>query len=212
LYYISYRYKLKRDREFEKENKRFKELRDNVEYIKTAGAENKEIKQSNQQFAKNLRKNYAFIAIKSIYATIPSYILVRFIPFIFLVMSGQVSGAVLYAKLASMFDACKTIFEMFWAYGGYESYSSSRKRLNETFANLEKGKEINKYSGREILSIKTVKIKESSKYIECSCVVIKNKNKQYLLVYNKKYGNWQFPGGKLEPNETPLEAAEREVF
>jgi ABC-type multidrug transport system fused ATPase/permease subunit len=138
LYYLSYRYKLKRDREFEKENKRFKELRDNIEYIKTTGAENKEIKQSNQQFTNNLRKNYAFIATKSIYATIPSYILVRFIPFLFLVMSGQVSGAVLYAKLSSMFDACKTIFEMFWAYGGYESYSSSCQRLSETFANLEK--------------------------------------------------------------------------
>jgi len=113
LYYISYRYKLKRDREFEKENKRFKELKDNIEYVKTTGAEKKEIKQSNQQFDRNLRKNYTFIATKSIYATIPSYILVRFIPFLFLVMSGQVSGAVLYAKLASMFDACKTIFEMF---------------------------------------------------------------------------------------------------
>ncbi len=50
------------------------------------------------------------------------------------------------------------------------------------------------------------------KYIECSCVIIQSKNKQYLLVYNKKYGNWAFPGGKLEVNETPLEAAKREVF
>jgi len=113
LYYISYQYKLKRDQEIDKENKRFKELRDNIEYIKTTGTENKEIEQSNQQLANNLQKNYAFVVTKSIYATIPSYVLVRFIPFLFLVMSGQVSGAVLYAKLASMFDACKTIFEMF---------------------------------------------------------------------------------------------------
>jgi ABC-type multidrug transport system fused ATPase/permease subunit len=139
LYYISYRYKLKRDRSFDRENKRFKELRDNLEYIKTTGAEIREIRESKRQFTNNLRKNYAFMTTKSIYATIPSYILVRFIPFLFLVMSGQAEdGAVLYAKLASIFDNCKTIFEMFWAYGGYESFSSSRKRLNETFVNLEK--------------------------------------------------------------------------
>ncbi|CAG8785696.1 24811_t:CDS:2, partial [Racocetra persica] len=138
LYYFSYRYKLKRDREFDRENKRFKELKDNLEYIKTTGAEDREIQQSQQQFTNNLRRNYAFVLTKSIYATIPSYILVRFIPFTFLVISGQASKAILYAKLDKMFDACKTIFEMFWAYGGYESYSSSRKRLNETLANLEK--------------------------------------------------------------------------
>ena len=113
LYYISYRYKLKRDREFEKENKRFKELRSNIEYIKTTGAENQEIERSNQQFTNNLRKNYTFIALKSVYATIPGYILVRFIPFLFLIISGQLGGAVLYAKLASLFDNCKVIFEMF---------------------------------------------------------------------------------------------------
>lgn len=138
LYYLSYRYRLKRDKEIDKENKRFKELKDNIEYIKSTRAETMEIKQSNKQFTNNLRKNYGFVFTKSIYATVPSYILVRFIPFSFLIISGQTSGAVLYAKLSSMFDACKTIFEMFWAYGGYESYSSSRKRLNETFANLEK--------------------------------------------------------------------------
>lgn len=52
----------------------------------------------------------------------------------------------------------------------------------------------------------------TSKYIKCSCVIIQNKNKQYLLVYNKKYDSWAFPGGKLEPNEIPLQAAKREVF
>ena len=98
----------------------------------------KKLSEAIRQFTKNLRKNHVFVVTKSIYATIPSYILVRFIPFLFLLMSGEINGAILYAKLSTMFDACKTIFEMFWAYGGYESYSSSRKRLNETFANLEK--------------------------------------------------------------------------
>ncbi|CAG8771565.1 16102_t:CDS:2, partial [Racocetra fulgida] len=85
-----------------------------------------------RQFANNLRKNYKFVLTKSVYATIPSYILVRFIPFLFLVIGsigGQASGAVLYAKLASIFGD---------SYGGYESFSSSRKRLNETLASLEK--------------------------------------------------------------------------
>ena len=212
LYYLSYRYRLKRDKEIDKENKRFKELKDNIEYIKSTGAESKEIKQSNQQFIDNLRKNYSFVFTKSIYATVPSYILVRFIPFFFLIINGQANGAILYTKLSSMFDACKTIFEMFWAYGGYESYSSSRKRLSETFANLEKEKAVAKLSSKVVLPMEEIKNRKNSNYIECSCVVIQNKNKQYLLVYNKKYGSWTFPGGKLEPNETPAEAAKREVF
>ncbi|CAI2162012.1 2928_t:CDS:2 [Funneliformis geosporum] len=47
---------------------------------------------------------------------------------------------------------------------------------------------------------------------QVSCVAIQNKNNDYLLVYNKKYAKWQIPGGKIESNETPLEAAKREVF
>ena len=47
---------------------------------------------------------------------------------------------------------------------------------------------------------------------EVSCVVIQNKNNEYLLVYNKKFGGWQFPGGKLEKGENAEEAAKREMF
>ncbi len=47
---------------------------------------------------------------------------------------------------------------------------------------------------------------------EVSCVVIQNKNNDYLLVYNKKYQHWQFPGGKLEQGENAEEEAKREVF
>src|ERR1043166_1286743 len=101
---------------------------------------------------------------------------------------------------------------MLWAYGGYDTYYSSLKQLNNTFAILEKDKVVDKSPDKATLLAKTAKFKGSSKYIECSCVVIQNKNKQYLLVYNKKYNNWSFPGGKLEPNETPLQAAKREVF
>ncbi len=47
---------------------------------------------------------------------------------------------------------------------------------------------------------------------EVSCVAIQNKNNEYLLVYNKKFGGWQFPGGKLEKGENAEEAAKREIF
>ncbi len=43
---------------------------------------------------------------------------------------------------------------------------------------------------------------------------ILEKNNRYLFVQEKKekfYGLWNFPAGKLEPDETPEEAAVREV-
>src|SRR4051812_9589348 len=101
---------------------------------------------------------------------------------------------------------------MLWAYGGYDTYCSSLKHLNSAFAILEKDKVVDKSSAKALLPTKTAKVKGRNKYIECSCVIIRNKNKQYLLVYNKKYGNWSFPGGKLESGETPSQAAKREVF
>src|SRR5436309_5611745 len=54
--------------------------------------------------------------------------------------------------------------------------------------------------------------KKNSNAKEVSCVTIQNKNNDYLLVYNKKYNHWQFPGGKLEKGENAEEAAKREVF
>jgi len=42
-------------------------------------------------------------------------------------------------------------------------------------------------------------------------VVIQNEKGELLLVKDKKWG-WNLPGGKIEVNETPLEAAKREVF
>jgi 8-oxo-dGTP pyrophosphatase MutT (NUDIX family) len=47
---------------------------------------------------------------------------------------------------------------------------------------------------------------------EVSCAAIQNRNNDYLLVYNKKYSKWQFPGGKLEKGESAEEAAKREIF
>lgn len=47
---------------------------------------------------------------------------------------------------------------------------------------------------------------------EVACVVIQNQSQEYILVRNKKFGGWQFPGGKLEKNETPQAAARREIW
>ncbi|KLL01705.1 MAG: thymidylate kinase [Mycoplasmataceae bacterium RC_NB112A] len=43
-----------------------------------------------------------------------------------------------------------------------------------------------------------------------SRVIIPNEKRELLLVKDK--WGWNFPGGKLEPGETPLQAAKREVF
>ena len=43
-------------------------------------------------------------------------------------------------------------------------------------------------------------------------VVIQNEKGELLVIFEKKWNCWVFPGGKIEPNETPLQAAKREVF
>ena len=43
-------------------------------------------------------------------------------------------------------------------------------------------------------------------------VVIQNEKGELLVIFQKKWNCWVFPGGKIELNETPLEAAKREVF
>ena len=40
---------------------------------------------------------------------------------------------------------------------------------------------------------------------------IRMQNGEVLLVYRPRYEDWSFPKGKLDPGETPLEAAIREV-
>lgn len=40
-----------------------------------------------------------------------------------------------------------------------------------------------------------------------------NKDNQYLLINeNREQSTWNFPGGKVEINESPVEACKREVF
>ena len=43
-------------------------------------------------------------------------------------------------------------------------------------------------------------------------VIIQNEKGELLVIFQKKWNCWVFPGGKIEPNETPLVAAKREVF
>jgi len=52
LFHITYRYRLKRINFIQRENKRFEEIKNNIEYVKVSGAEKREIKKS-RQFLKN---------------------------------------------------------------------------------------------------------------------------------------------------------------
>jgi len=45
-----------------------------------------------------------------------------------------------------------------------------------------------------------------------SVFVINPKNKKILLVHHKKFNKWVQPGGHIEDDETPEEAALREVY
>ncbi len=45
-----------------------------------------------------------------------------------------------------------------------------------------------------------------------SAIIINPNNKKILLVKHKKFNKWVQPGGHIEHNETPEEAAEREVY
>lgn len=43
------------------------------------------------------------------------------------------------------------------------------------------------------------------------CIVRRRDDGRYLCVWNKRYGGWSFPGGKVEEGETPVQAAVREL-
>ncbi len=45
-----------------------------------------------------------------------------------------------------------------------------------------------------------------------SAYIIDFKNKEVLLMYNKKLNKWLQPGGHIEGRETPIETAIREAF
>jgi len=43
-------------------------------------------------------------------------------------------------------------------------------------------------------------------------IIMKDPNGHYLLIKNTNFIGWTVPGGKVEPGESPLEAAKRETF
>jgi len=86
LYRLSYYYRSRRTRQIQKENKHLTELENNLEYIKTVGSERKEIHE-HQLLLKNNLKNAVFLAIsKSLYATLPNYALLKYLPILFLLL------------------------------------------------------------------------------------------------------------------------------
>ncbi|CAI2163586.1 2060_t:CDS:2 [Funneliformis geosporum] len=77
---LSYHYRTRRNRAIQRENKHFEEIKDNVEYVKISGAEKKEIAK-NKKLIKNDTKNMLFFALsKSLYATIPNYAMLKYLP------------------------------------------------------------------------------------------------------------------------------------
>lgn len=52
----------------------------------------------------------------------------------------------------------------------------------------------------------------SAKLLSFVRVVIQNEKGELLVIFEKKWNCWVFPGGKIEPGETPLQAAKREAF
>ncbi len=53
-------------------------------------------------------------------------------------------------------------------------------------------------------------LKDYTKYIEAAGGLVKNPQNEILLIY--RYGKWDLPKGKKEPNESPETTAKREVI
>ena len=49
-------------------------------------------------------------------------------------------------------------------------------------------------------------------YVICSTVYVKNSEDKFLLLLHRKLNKWVPPGGKLEYDEMPNDAAVRECF
>lgn len=57
-----------------------------------------------------------------------------------------------------------------------------------------------------------MQVTEASRHLTASMVVIDPRAAAVLLVFHNATGKWMFPGGHVDPDETPAEAALREVF
>ena len=77
------------------------------------------------------------------------------------------------------------------------------------------GKIIDVYKDEVVLINNKIATRELVKHPGGVCIAVCNSNHQYALVNQFRYGAnqmmWEFPAGKLEKNEIPLKAIEREV-
>lgn len=138
LYYLSYYHRSRRMRIIQKENKHFAELENNLEYVKTVGSEKEEIHKHRKLLKGNLKNAISLAASKSLYATLPNYVLLSYLPVLFLFFVKDAALWVsLHMCLEKLFGSWKKFFEELWAKGGYDTYSASLRNLNRTFAILE---------------------------------------------------------------------------
>src|SRR4051795_5705157 len=92
LFLFAYRYRLQRTKSIQKENKRFEEIKNNIEYIKISGAEKQEIRKNKIFSTNNLKNIFALAFSKSLFATIPNYVMVEILPILFLTLVGGREG------------------------------------------------------------------------------------------------------------------------
>jgi len=89
---IAYRYRLRRTKSIQKENKLFEEIKNNIEYIKIIGSEKQEIKKSNFFSSGDV---FALSFSKALYATIPNYVMIKILPILFLILVAGQDGVFL---------------------------------------------------------------------------------------------------------------------
>ena len=92
LYQFAYYYRLKRTKSIQRENKHFEELKNNIEYIKTVGSEKQEVRRNDKLLKNNLKNVLHLAGSKSLYATLPNYALLEYLPVIFLIAIGKSQG------------------------------------------------------------------------------------------------------------------------
>ena len=51
-----------------------------------------------------------------------------------------------------------------------------------------------------------------TRHFTASGIVLNHRHDQVLLVHHHKLGRWLYPGGHIDPNEDPAQAAQREVL
>ena len=108
----------------------------------------------------------------------------------------------------------------------YKNYKGKRKFFNINPVSLEFG--TTPHNSNENWLLKAVDLDDNiekkfvinniqrfapeKQIIPCVTVYIINKNKQFFMMHHTKLNNWVPSGGKIENNETPEQAAVREVF